>query len=286
MNKNLQWFRLYHRVIDDEKIRLLAFEDRWHFIAVCCLKADGLLDEPESDLKWRKVAVKLGVQLRELDEIKRRLLEVGLVDAEMQPTAWDELQYRSDTSTERVRKFREKSKVKVAETLDETPRNVSVAAQDTETESDTETSSLRSDERARKRGSNPIVVLHAVVDPVSAQKWSQHCEDKGRRLSSAQADELVTVLQAVKAQGGNPAEALRIAIRKGWVTFELEWLRNAGLKMAGAPAEKPVDYLAWCTAFFKSGTWGHIGPKPDEPGCKAPPEIIEQARRAAERQSA
>ena len=98
---NLQWFRLYHRIIDDEKIRLIAFEDRWHFIAACCLKADGLLDEPETPLKWRKVAVKLGVQLRELDEIKRRLMEVGLVDEAMQPVAWESLQYRSDTSTER-----------------------------------------------------------------------------------------------------------------------------------------------------------------------------------------
>ncbi len=129
---NLQWFRLYHRIIDDEKIRLIAFEDRWHFIAVCCLKADGLLDEPDSQLKWRKVAVKMGVQLRELDEIKRRLCEVGLVDENMQPMAWDELQYRSDTSTERVRKYREKTKVKP----DETPRNVSVTTQETETDTD------------------------------------------------------------------------------------------------------------------------------------------------------
>jgi hypothetical protein len=141
-NETLQWFRLYHRIIDDEKIRLLAFEDRWHFIAICCLKADGLLDEPDTDLKWRKVAVKLGVQLRELDEIKRRLSEVGLVDDHLTPNAWDRLQYRSDTSTDRVRKFREKQRVKP----DETPRNVSVTPPDTETETDI---SLRDNARER-----------------------------------------------------------------------------------------------------------------------------------------
>lgn len=131
---NLQWFRLYHRIIDDEKVRLIAFEDRWHFIAVCCLKADGLLDEPESSIKWRKVAVKMGIQLRELDEIKRRLFEVGLVDEDMQPTAWDDLQYRSDTSTDRVRKYREKTKT----SPNETARNVSVTVQETDTEAETE----------------------------------------------------------------------------------------------------------------------------------------------------
>jgi len=138
------WFRLYHRMIDDEKMRLLAFEDRWHFIAILCLKADGLLDEEDSTLKQRKIAVKLGVQLRELDEIKRRLSEVGLVDDDMQPIAWDDLQYKSDTSTARVRKYREKTKPKQSETKCNVSRNVSVTAQDTDTDTDI-TSSLRSD---------------------------------------------------------------------------------------------------------------------------------------------
>lgn len=107
---SLPWFRLYHRMVDDEKLRLLAFEDRWHFVALCCLKAGGLLDEPVSDLRSRKIAVKLGVQVRELEEIGRRLSEVGLVDAELCPLAWDELQKISDSSTERSRKSRQKAR--------------------------------------------------------------------------------------------------------------------------------------------------------------------------------
>lgn len=109
-SKSLPWFRLYHRTIDDDKLRLLAFEDRWHFIALCCLKAEGLLDEPDSDIRTRRIAVKLGVQVRELDEIGRRLQEVDLVDESLCPLAWDELQQRSDSSTERVRKHREKQR--------------------------------------------------------------------------------------------------------------------------------------------------------------------------------
>ena len=133
----LPWFRLYHRMIDDEKLRLLAFEDRWHFVALCCLKADGLLDEDRSPLWERKVAVKLGVQLRELDEISRRLHEVGLIDGAMNPVAWDELQYRSDNSTSRVQAFRERQKKQGG---NEAKRcgNVSVTAQDTDTDTDTE----------------------------------------------------------------------------------------------------------------------------------------------------
>lgn len=144
MSGSLQWFRLYHRVIDDEKIRLLAFEDRWHFIAVCCLKADGLLDEPNTALRERKIAVKMGVQARELDEIRRRLFEVGLIDENMVPTAWNDLQYQSDTSTERVRKYREKTKTKQAKRSG----NVSVTGQDTDTDTEKKTPNGVSAKRA------------------------------------------------------------------------------------------------------------------------------------------
>lgn len=106
----LPWFRMYHRMVDDEKLRLLAFEDRWHFVALCCLKADGLLDEPDSELRSRKIAVKLGVQVRELEEIARRLREVELIDAELCPLAWEDLQQRSDCSTERSRRHRAKKR--------------------------------------------------------------------------------------------------------------------------------------------------------------------------------
>ena len=130
----LPWFRMYHRMVDDEKLRLLAFEDRWHFVALCCLKADGLLDEADSELRSRKIAVKLGVQVRELEEIARRLREVELIDEALCPLSWNELQYRSDSSAQRVKKFREKQRSDSVKRQ----RNVTVTAQDTETEADTE----------------------------------------------------------------------------------------------------------------------------------------------------
>lgn len=130
----MHWFRLYHRIIDDEKLRLLAFEDRWHFVALCCLKGDGLIDEPDDSLRQRKIAVKLGVQVRELEEIGRRLQEVGLIDEKLSPVSWDELQYRSDNSNERVKKYREKQKLAKMKRSS----NVSVTVQELDTDTDIE----------------------------------------------------------------------------------------------------------------------------------------------------
>lgn len=138
---SLPWFRMYGKIVDNDKLKLLAFEDRWHFVAFCCLKNSGVLDEPESDLRTRRIAVKLGVQVRELEEIARRLREVELIDEGYNPVAWDDLQFRSDNSTDRVRAYREKNK----KTKEKQPRNavkrsrnVTVTAQDTDTDTDTE----------------------------------------------------------------------------------------------------------------------------------------------------
>ena len=109
---SLKWFRAYSNIVDDDKLRLLAFEDRWHFVALCALKCSGLLDEQNSQLRSRKIAVKLGVQVRELEEIARRLQEVGLIDETLNPASWDRLQFKGDSSNERVKRYRETRKAK------------------------------------------------------------------------------------------------------------------------------------------------------------------------------
>lgn len=110
----LPWFRLYHEMLDDDKLRLLAFEDRWHYVAILCCKAKGILDADEEwSLLQRRVSVRLGVQVRELEEICRRLMEIGLIDDSMQPSSWNKRQCRSDSDSgaaERMRARRERVK--------------------------------------------------------------------------------------------------------------------------------------------------------------------------------
>jgi len=132
MNKPLPWFRAYTEMVDDEKLRLLAFEDRWHFVALMCCKGMGLLDAGDDLLMLRrKLAVKLGLAMRELETMADRLEEVGLIDAAtFQPVAWEDRQFQSDSSTPRVKAYRERMK---------RSGNVSETAQDTDTDTDTET---------------------------------------------------------------------------------------------------------------------------------------------------
>ena len=105
----LPWFRLYAETIDDGKLRLLAYEDRWHFIAILCLKCSGDL-EGKKEYRDRLIATKLGLSVSELDSVKKRLLEVDLIDDNFQPVAWDARQFKSDNSAERTRKYRIKKR--------------------------------------------------------------------------------------------------------------------------------------------------------------------------------
>lgn len=135
------WFRLYNEIIDDEKLLLLAFQDRWHFVALLALKNRGVLDENDGDMLQRKLCVKLGLHKAELEELGKRLSDVGLIHRKtFQPIAWDVRQFQSDGSTERVRAYRERMK---------RSGNVSVTAQDTETDTETETEKVKRHVRPR-----------------------------------------------------------------------------------------------------------------------------------------
>lgn len=130
---------------------------------------------------------------------------------------------------------------------------------------------------ARRRGANPIIVLQSVLDTMASQRWVSHCGDKGRRMSVAQAEELVQTLREVKARGANPNDAVQLAIRKGWVSIDIEYLENAGFLKATTP-QQTIDWRSRVSAFQQDGFWPHgWGPKPGEPGCKAPPELIRGA---------
>lgn len=143
--------------IDDEKLKLLAFEDRWHYVAVLCMKRKGMLDVDEAEpLRDRKVGVKLGLGDRERDEVRRRLIEVNLIDEQWQPKGWARRQFVSDadpTATQRKQKQRDRERhapvtrdttVSHAPVTDESRTSHTAQSQIQTTESDTDKNQDRS----------------------------------------------------------------------------------------------------------------------------------------------
>ncbi len=141
-NDNPPWFRLYSEIIDNYKIRCLAFADRWHYVAILACKNQGIM-KGSGELLERALSVKLGLSFAELDDLKSRLLAVNLIDENFCPISWDDRQFRSDSSKERVAKYRAKLKPKNNVTENKRYNPVTVTAQDTDTDTDTDTENMK-----------------------------------------------------------------------------------------------------------------------------------------------
>lgn len=214
----MKWFRMYIEAVDDEKLRLLAFEDRWHFVALLCCKGAGILDRKDH-LTRRKVALKLGLSEREIDEVARRLAEVGLIDQEtLEPLAWAHRQYESDTSTERVREYRKRMK---------RFGNVSGTAQETETETESETETEK--KKTRPRVARP--------DSVSEQAWNDWLAvRKAKRAGPVTPTALARLENEARRAGYSLQAAVEEAAARGWQSFKAEWVagQQSDNAMAGA----------------------------------------------------
>ena len=112
--KALPWFRMYTDFLDDPKMIALAFEDQRHFIGVLALKSAGVLEvDCSAKLIDRIVAQRLWIDYAIIEDVKKRLVNAGLVDEMWQPLAWDKRQMPSDfdpTGAERQRKHREEKR--------------------------------------------------------------------------------------------------------------------------------------------------------------------------------
>jgi len=115
-----RWFRFYDDAINDPKILKLSEDLRWHWVAVLCIasKHDGILPD------MGDIAIMLRMSRARANTLFIQLAAAGLLDRTetgFVPHNWNGRQYKSDVSTERVKRFR-KGKGNVSSTVSETPQ--------------------------------------------------------------------------------------------------------------------------------------------------------------------
>ena len=213
--KQLPWLRLYTEIIDDEKLGLLAFEDRWHFIALLCLKGKGVLDgESDAEMLRRKVALKMGLTCAELEKVASRLSRMGLIDFDtFQPCAWDMRQMQSDTDpTNAQRQHRHRMKNKGV-TPDNALHNAPVTRIDTDTDTDTDKEEEKKEEKPA-RAKALTFILPGWINQSHWDAW--HSCAKRKNATPAQKQLAVEKLDAWRQQGVDHAAALENAAVAGW----------------------------------------------------------------------
>lgn len=124
----MQWFRLYTEFATDPKVQMMDEALQRRLVMLFCLQCSGDLETLSDD----EIAFALRITKEALHETFHAFHERGFLDENNRISNWDKRQYRSDTSTGRVRKFREKSKSTQDETFQKQDETVSVTVPDTE----------------------------------------------------------------------------------------------------------------------------------------------------------
>jgi len=218
MSDGLPWFRVYTNIVDNHKIRLLAFEDRWHFIAILACKQSGLFDTADSEFIHRSLAVKLGLQLPALDELKKRLTDVKLIDKHWNIIRWDERQFNSDSSRERQKKYREKQRLSESVTSPKRHQNVTVTPQDTDTDTDTDKDAEK--EIEKKRIKSVFTRMNALG--VDTPLFKEYIKTRNRLKATNTARALATLAnkaERLAKEGENIKELVEEAHSNGWKTI-------------------------------------------------------------------
>lgn len=117
-----RWFRFYTDAMRHPKVAKLSDPQFRLWMELLCVAGENDGHIPSADDLKHMLKRRLDHLLRGLDDLLKASLIEALDDG-YRPYGWDKRQYKSDVSTDRVRKYR-------------TKRNVSETPPDTETETD------------------------------------------------------------------------------------------------------------------------------------------------------
>src|SRR5258708_852232 len=97
------WFRLYSEFSDDPKVQMLPESMQRRLIMLFCSKCkQETLQEQQRAFHWR-------ITMAELVETKALFVECGFIDEKWNLLNWNKRQFISDSSTDRVRRYRERN---------------------------------------------------------------------------------------------------------------------------------------------------------------------------------
>lgn len=104
-----RWFRMYEEILDDPKVQKLSPElfKMWVNILALASRHNGILPSlGDCAFAFRVTEESVSIAFHELEKndlLKRK-------NGSFQPKGWDKRQYKSDTSTDRVKRFRQRSR--------------------------------------------------------------------------------------------------------------------------------------------------------------------------------
>lgn len=106
---NPTWFRMKNDLVKNPLIVSLDETDRWRYVGALCIACENMNDLITDD----EMAYLLSISEAEWVATKTQLIDRGLFTELNQPPDWDEFLKKSDSSTARVRAYRERKKLEL-----------------------------------------------------------------------------------------------------------------------------------------------------------------------------
>lgn len=234
--KRLPWFRMYTDFLNDPKMISLAFEDQRHFVGILALKSDGALEsEVEDSLMDRIVAQRLWIDHGVIRDVKKRLVNAGLIGFDWHPLAWDKRQMNSDKDeSNALRQQRYRNAL----------RNGPVTRSDTDTERDTD---IEVDKKKTKQLPPP--------EGVSTSVWSDFLQHRKTKKAVVTQTAIGGIAREAIKAGVTLNDALAMCCERGWTGFNSEWIAEKQGNRSINPATKasPGKHTGFQNLDYKTG---------------------------------
>ena len=198
------WFRMYSEFAFDHKMQMMTEAEQRRFVMLLCLRCSN----GDVTLQDTQIAFQLRISYDDWMVTKDVFIEHGIVDKDNNVLNWDKRQFLSDSSRERVARFRERHR-----NASGNMSNVTVTAQDTDTDTETD--------KKTKRAPRFDAVQHLVSLGVFEQVAKDYCQQRKKKPTMTAINGIYK--QAQKA-GISLNKALEICCARGWEGFKAEWI--------------------------------------------------------------
>jgi len=197
------WFRLYSEFAHDPKIQMLSEAMQRRYVMLMCLRCSETLET----LHETEIAFQLRLSEAELIETKQLFVSKNFIDKQWNLLNWDKRQFVSDSSTMRVRKYRDKKKQ--PSNADETLQKRQSNAIDTDTETE------------QKHKKTTIV---ATPEGVSDSVWQEFKNLRKVKKAPITQRAIDKISEEASNAGWTLEKALEECIVRGWQAFKADWV--------------------------------------------------------------
>lgn len=193
------WFRMYSEIRRDPKVKTMPEQFQLRLIWLLTLRCEG----PTERLSREELLYGLDCDETTLDALHEAFHVKGFIEQNWSICNWNKRQYVSDSSTERVRKYRASKEQKQDETLPKRRETQNVTPQN------------------RTEQKKIVVLKPAIALPewLPVNVWMDY-EEMRKKKRAGMTDSIrfriVQRLEEFRARGHDPVAILENSIRKSW----------------------------------------------------------------------